>query len=242
MQIAVLSDLHLGTKDGLDRFSRMRGAERRFLRLLQHLERHVDRIVLLGDVFETLRGARFGVAEQERQLRAALAAYPQIAARALHHPRYQLVQGNHDAIVTRALGVPDIHRISADGMKLLFFHGHQLDPVARGDAPLSRMFVWLGGWLERMGVKVTAWSDRLHGQVRDGGPREAGVFERAAVALAEAEQAEVVVTGHTHEAARLELGGTLYMNSGSCVGGRSELLLLDTQSRRFEVLDGTSIV
>lgn len=236
MQIAVLSDLHLGCKDPLDRFSRWIDAEHRFLRMLNHLERHVDRIVLLGDIFETLRGARLGLREQRRQLNMALAAYPEISRRALTDPRYQLVQGNHDAIVTRALGIPDTYRIIADGMKLLFFHGHQLDPVARGNAPLSRLVVWLGGWIERLGLRVTALTDRLQFHQKDGHGIIANAFARAAVALGETEKADLVVTGHTHEAARIEIGSTLYMNSGTCVGGRHELLLLDTQSRKFEVL------
>jgi UDP-2,3-diacylglucosamine pyrophosphatase LpxH len=232
MQIAVISDLHLGSKDALDRFSRRAEAEANLMGLLRHLERHVDRIVLLGDIFETLRGRWVGARTHLEQLQGVLRAYPEIARRAFEHPRYQLLHGNHDAILARAHRVPDVHRIDADGMRLLFFHGHQLDLVARGEAPISRLVVWLGGWLERIGLRVTAWSDPMH----DGGKRTPGMFERAAVALAESSSADVVVTGHTHESARLEIGSTLYMNSGACVAGRRELLLLDTSARRFEVL------
>ncbi|MCC7381560.1 MAG: UDP-2,3-diacylglucosamine diphosphatase [Deltaproteobacteria bacterium] len=235
MQIAVLSDLHLGAKNALDRFARRGDAEVRFLRLLTHLEHHVDRIVLLGDIFETLRGRVPGSSELE--LRTALSAYPEISRRAIEHPRYQLVQGNHDAVMTRVLGIPDFHRVEVDGMRLLFFHGHQLDPFARGNAPLSRLTVWLGGWLERLGVRMTSWIDHLQRPRPDGAKRPVGAFEHAAVALAEAERADIVITGHTHEAARLEINSTLYMNSGTCIGGRRELLLLDTHARRFQVLN-----
>ena len=71
MQIAVLSDLHLGKKNGLDRFSRADDAEPRLVRLLERLERSVDRIVLLGDVFETLRGGAPAPLEAELSLSAA---------------------------------------------------------------------------------------------------------------------------------------------------------------------------
>ena len=59
MQIAVLSDLHLGKKNKLDQFYRNPGAERQLYELLNYLENHVDKIVLLGDIFETLRGPWF---------------------------------------------------------------------------------------------------------------------------------------------------------------------------------------
>ena len=56
MQIAVLSDLHLGEKDKIDQFHRHVGAEQKLYHLLNYLEGHVDKIILLGDIFETLRG------------------------------------------------------------------------------------------------------------------------------------------------------------------------------------------
>ena len=56
MQIAVLSDLHLGRKDKLDQFYRNPGAEGKLENLFEYLESHVDKIILLGAVFETLRG------------------------------------------------------------------------------------------------------------------------------------------------------------------------------------------
>ena len=48
MQIAVISDLHLGRKDKLDQFNRNQGAEARLYTLLRYLENHVDKIILLG--------------------------------------------------------------------------------------------------------------------------------------------------------------------------------------------------
>ena len=49
MQVAVISDLHLGRKNKLDQFNRNPGAEAQLYQLLKYLENHVDRIVLLGD-------------------------------------------------------------------------------------------------------------------------------------------------------------------------------------------------
>ncbi|MFO0725321.1 MAG: metallophosphoesterase family protein [Myxococcota bacterium] len=238
MQIAVLSDFHLGAKDHLDRFGRDREAESRVLKLFDELERSVDRIVLLGDIFETLRGRQLGRRGMHHELSSALTAYPSIARRALDHKKYQLVLGNHDAILDETHRVPELFRIEADKMKLLFFHGHQLDPIARGEAPLSRFSVWLGGWLERIGLGITKVADKFEGKIlRDGHGIDPGRFERGAVAMGEADGADVVITGHTHRAARAEISGTLYMNSGTCVGGRREMLLLDTGAKRFEVIE-----
>ena len=45
MQIAVISDLHLGRKDKLDQFNRNQGAEAQLYTLLRYLENHVDKII-----------------------------------------------------------------------------------------------------------------------------------------------------------------------------------------------------
>lgn len=232
MQIAVLSDLHLGKKDRLDRFARNHpDVEVRFLRLLRTLERHVDRIVLLGDIFETLKGSRPGGAR--RELREALVSYPQIAMRAIDDPRYELVSGNHDAVARSALGAPEFREVSDRGSRLIFFHGHQLDPIARGRGTLSQAGVWIGGWLERMGIRLPLNDQRRR---HDAHSDEEDTFARSAVALGRGRGADIVVTGHTHRAIRREIGDQLYLNSGTCVGGRQELLLLDTRAGTYDVL------
>mgnify|MGYP003643625075 FL=1 len=78
MQVAVLSDLHLGVKDKLDQFYRVEGAEQQLYSLLDYLERTVDKIVLLGDIFETLRAKTFNT---EKELVRILKAYPEFASR-----------------------------------------------------------------------------------------------------------------------------------------------------------------
>ena len=51
MKIAVISDLHLGPADNTDLFGH---DDAEFLRFLQFLESNFERIVLLGDIWETL--------------------------------------------------------------------------------------------------------------------------------------------------------------------------------------------
>ena len=66
MKIAVISDLHLGRGDAADLFGH---DDAEFLRFLDFLEGNFERIVLLGDIFETLTCPR--PLAQRRELVAA---------------------------------------------------------------------------------------------------------------------------------------------------------------------------
>ncbi|MBK8012736.1 MAG: metallophosphoesterase family protein [Deltaproteobacteria bacterium] len=253
MHIAVLSDLHLGAKNALDRFGRNREREHLFLSWLDELERIADMIVLLGDIFETLRGLWPGA--PRRELASVLDAYPTLSRRLVEDPRYRLVQGNHDIIVGDVLGAPECLHIAEGRTKLVFFHGHQLSWFERDRAPLSRAGVWAGGWLERAGFHVTQTIDRRaaraaatthrdahdHDQDLSSARRERhsdrpDTFDRRAVAYGRARKGEIVITGHTHHAKRIEVDGQLLLNSGTCVAGRLEYLLLDTSSHTYQVV------
>lgn len=124
MKIAVISDLHLGAGGPTDSFGHDDGE---FLRFLRFLERNFERVVLLGDVWETLTGALPGSPLVE--LGAAREAHAEIARR-FERPAYAYVHGNHD-IVAMARGVPEELSFHADGVRLLFTHGHQNDLVVK---------------------------------------------------------------------------------------------------------------
>ncbi|MCA9555590.1 MAG: metallophosphoesterase family protein [Myxococcales bacterium] len=237
MQIAVVSDLHLGAKDRLDRFHRADAAEDRLMAFLGELERAVDRVVLCGDIFETLRGRLPG--PSRRALADAMAAYPQLSRRITEDRRYVLVHGNHDTLAGPLLGAPEFHWEQDGGLKMVFFHGHQLDRLARGNAPLSRLGVWAGGVLERFGVNVTHRVDAVRGHAYDDDsaptlpPHQR---ETAAVALGKAMGADVIINGHTHNLVHRELEGVVYLNSGTCLTGRREAVIIDTAGPRFETV------
>ncbi len=231
MQIAVLSDLHLGRHDALDRFSR--GKQERADDLVARvgkLEKSVDRIVLLGDIFETLRTSLPMLWAGE--LRRVLAAHPAFAKK-LDDPRYVYVYGNHDVVASSVLGAAGEHTLQADGLKVLFFHGHQLDPLAFGPAPVSRAGVFVGGWIERAGLPFTQWKDRPSEHRPTKGPT---LHDKLAAAVGRARGFDVVVNGHTHEAGSHEVLSTVVMNSGTWAAGRREFLLLDTRAKTFDVV------
>jgi predicted phosphodiesterase len=229
MRIAVISDLHLGTRGPTDSFGH---DDSEFVRFLRYLERNFERIVLLGDVWETLTGVMPG--SPLIQLEAARAAHPEIARR-FAQDKYSYVHGNHD-IVAAARRAPELLELQADGVRLLFTHGHQSDFIVMHARWLSELGVFIGGWVRRLGFS------RLYDVLRklDGmrsGYSEAGTpeFRNWAFSAAERRSADVVVTGHTHVAERVEHGSRLLLNSGSCALGKFSFLAIDTRAGNYSV-------
>lgn len=231
MRIAVISDLHLGLGDAADQFGH---DDARFLRFLRYLEGDFERIVLLGDIWETLTPALpIGPVEA---LRRARRAHPRIAAR-FERPQYHYVHGNHDLIARDALGAPEELVTSDGGARILFTHGHHHDLLIRRARWLSELGVWLGGWLMRLRMSwlyraAERFETRLGRNEAD--PANCS-FQRWAVALAAQRGADIVVTGHTHVSVRTEHDSALFLNSGSCSNGRYSFLVLDTRLGTYDV-------
>jgi len=230
MKLAVISDLHLGAGDRADGFGHDDGE---FLRFLSFLEGNFERVILLGDIWETLQSRRWGSAREELLL--ARAAHPEIARR-FEGSQYRYVHGNHD-MVAGLLGVPDELSFEADGVRLLFTHGHQNDELIQRRQWLSELGVWLGGWIRRVGLgafyRLCAHIDEMRGGLSLDGTRCA--FQRWAVGEAARREFDVVVTGHTHRAARTEHGARLFLNSGSCSEGQLSFLSIDTRRGDYAV-------
>ncbi len=230
MHVAVISDLHLGRRGPTDGFGH---DDAEFLGFLAHLERNFERIVLLGDIWETLTGALPG--DQAGELRAAQAAHPELAAR-FRFDKYLHVHGNHD-LVSRHFGVPEELTLRADGVRLLFTHGHQGDPLVADRRSVSELGVWLGGWLRRLRLspiyRFASMLDSLRGGVSLDATR--CPFQRAWMGRAAHRDVDVMVTGHTHLATRAEHGARLYLNSGSCSDGQLSFLAIDTRRGSYGV-------
>ena len=231
MKIAVISDLHLGRGDASDRFGHH---DTEFLRFLDFLEDDFERIVLLGDIYETLSCPR--PLAQVAELQHVKDAHAEIAKRFTTAP-YRYIHGNHDLVAGHVDAAPSALELTVDGTKLLFTHGHHHDWMIRRLRWLSETGVWAGGWLLRMGVEsVIRFFDRLDnilaGVSRD---PKACSFQKWAIANAEACGADIVVTGHTHMGVRAEHGDRLFLNSGSCAQGRFSFLSLDTKRGDYAV-------
>lgn len=231
MRLAVISDLHLGPGDASDSFGHNDDA---FVSFLRRLEDDFEHIVLLGDIWETLTTPFPN--DQREGLRRAREAHPQIAQR-LSRPRYTYVHGNHDLIAADVDRAPSEWMLEADGLRLLFTHGHHHDWLIRRARWLSEWCVWLGAWSRRIGLSLLYragyWLDAKLSGTNNRPLHDS--FQSWAMSLAQQRSADIVVTGHTHIASSLERQGRLYMNSGSCAEGRVTYLALDTKCGKFQI-------
>jgi len=234
MQIAVISDLHLGRKDKLDQFYRNQGAEAQLHTLLKYLENNVDKIILLGDIFETLRGR---TPNHTAELEMTLKHYPRIAKKILTNKKYVLIQGNHDACTGSLLGATEMLKIKDNGTSIAFFHGHQLDPIVGNfwNKNFEKIGVWFGGWLERMGMDITR-KGNIASKIRAiNNQWRAGGFEKLAASMASEMGADIVVTGHSHHPMKIEYADALFLNSGTRVCARQDMVLIDTTAHTYDV-------
>ena len=231
MHIAVISDLHLGPGGLTDSFGH---DDHTFLRFLRYLESNFERIVLLGDIWETLTGPRLG--DPAASLAAARNAHPEIARR-FTTAKYSYVHGNHDLIAGDADRVPEKLLLRTDHASVLFTHGHHHDLLIRRARWLSELGVWLGAWLLRLRLsplyRVFNAVDMSRSAAAQGGAGSS--FQRWALGLARSHETDIVVTGHTHVAQRSEIGDRLFLNSGSCADGRYSFAALDTRAGHYQV-------
>lgn len=229
MQIAVISDLHLGRGGPTDVFGH---DDNEFLTFLDFLERNFEQVVLLGDIWETLTAV--SPKGQLTELRLAQRAHSEIYRR-LQRPKYRYVHGNHDRIAGRVDGVPDEYALSVDGVRVLFTHGHLGDGLCSVARPVSEIAVWVGVWIRRLGLHLLYEYLAQLEQKRLGHAREGCAVRRWALHQAESRKVDVVVTGHTHVPVRDELGSSLFLNSGTCAGGGISFLSLDTGRGDYRV-------
>jgi predicted phosphodiesterase len=231
VSIAVISDLHLGARASTDLFGH---DDSEFLKFLRFLENNFQRVVLLGDVWETLttplpRG-------HAKELELARERHRELAA-FFRRPRFTYVHGNHDLVAGNVDGAPSEVRLESGGVRFLFAHGHQSDRLVMRARPISELGVCLGGWIRRAGLsaayKLFSRLDEMR-SLHEASERVSPV-EQWAVAHATSTEADVVVTGHTHHARRAEHGARLYLNSGSCSEGKISFLSLDPARGRYEV-------
>jgi UDP-2,3-diacylglucosamine pyrophosphatase LpxH len=238
MKIAVISDLHLGNGTRSDQFGH---DEANFLRFLDHLEDNFERIVLLGDVYETLttRGAA-----QVEELKRCKEAHANIVTR-FERPAYRYLHGNHDLVAGHIDNAPDAMHLEIDNQRIVFMHGHQFDWLAKKARTVHEWFAWFGGLLGRLGMspvlKAASVIERMVSGFNHGNPtdpstlNEAGRFQRAAMGYAEAKGVDLVVTGHTHLGVVAPFGDRMFLNSGTCEGGSFSFLAMDTSARRYTV-------
>ena len=233
MRIAALSDFHIGATRRGDEFGH---AEDRFLEFLDQLEAEHDRIVLVGDIFQTQHGSLVGRRNAAGELARARRRFARLSARFTREP-YAYIHGNHDIVACTELGLGDSLRLESDGFAVFFIHGHQFDPLLGSLYPAARLATWFTGRLRRIGLAPLA-SALEHKDITIKHERFGGVdgpYLRAARHLLRRHRAQAVIMGHTHVPFRHELEEGIVANTGTCTLGQRTYVSIDTERRTLEL-------
>lgn len=227
MRIATFGDLHLGHTPVLDKFH---GKEDDLLRFDNHLSRTHDRIILMGDIYQTDYGMYPG--SRSDVLEAILKRYSRIV-RCWESSHYNSIFGNHDLITQKLLGTLKQIHIKKDGWRIWLIHGHQFDPFIRKKSHLPFFVTWLIGGMRRKGLRRLA--DFLEGPLYDFGQR---VFQRLDMAARKAlisGKNNIIVMGHSHQMTCRPFGKGIYVNAGACSCDFMRYVSIDTATRVVEV-------
>ena len=227
MEIAVISDLHLGSKDITDQFGH---DDYEFSKFLMYLESNFEKIILLGDIYEGLMPRSYN----NFNITSCINSHKEITNR-FSLPKYNYIYGNHDFMTKNILNTTEELYLNTDNQKILFTHGHQYDHLIINNRILSELGIWLGGWIIRLGLeplyKLFAYIENVYGC--DGLAHIKSKFEELAIHSAHQKNADIIVTGHTHNAGKVEYGSKLYLNSGTCSEGSISFLSIDTKKGNY---------
>lgn len=231
MRIAALSDFHIGSRHHTDGF---RHDLARFARFLDRLEADHDAVVLLGDIYQTDHALVPTSAAARRMLERARERVGLLAERFARAP-YVHVHGNHDAIAA-TLGAPEHVRLG-ERFSTLFIHGHQFDPIAVRAQWAADLGTWSTGRLRALGLRPLAWwLEQRDVSIKDRrfrGPQ--GPYARGAQRLVHEHGAPIVVMGHTHCPGITPLAHGVMVNTGTCSGGRTMWVSIDSERGSIEV-------
>lgn len=227
MRIATFGDVHLGHIAVLDKFM---GKEERLLRLDDHLARTHDRIILMGDIYQTDYGSYPG--SRSDVLESILTRYARIVGR-WQAGHCDSLFGNHDLITKKFLGNVKQIRLKKDNWHIWLTHGHQFDPFIGDEGHLPFFVTWMIGGLRRLGF--TRLADFLEGPLYNWGQRFFQALELAAARALHHGNNDVIVMGHSHQTVCLPIGRGVYVNSGACVPDSLRYASIDTARRSVEV-------
>ena len=232
-----ISDVHLGSKDCRADY------------LLDFLRRvECETLYLIGDIVDLWA--------MQRQFLWPASHYEVLRLlmqKARSGTRVVYLPGNHDEAMREFVGhnfgpieiVDELVHTTADGRRLLLFHGDaldghvQLDLISRhlGEAAYD-LLMWCHRWLNRarrlLGLRY--WSLASYVKSRNGKAMTAiALFRDAALAEARRRQLDGVVCGHIHHAEVTQQDGLVYCNDGDWV--ESCTLLAEYGDGRLEIVN-----
>jgi predicted phosphodiesterase len=229
VRIATFGDLHLAASQLSDRF---RNDEEHLLRFDDHLARTHDKIVLMGDIYQTDYGSRPG--SKTETLERAMERYSRITRR-WNSPSHAMIFGNHDLVTERRMSAVKQIRLEDNGFRIWLIHGHQFDPLIR-KGPVPFFLTWMMGNLRRSGFRRVA--DFLEGHFYMACQRLARSLGSPRFTARNAlmkGKCDAVVMGHTHQPACVCFGNGIYANSGAGSPERLQYISIDTLTREVEL-------
>ncbi len=229
MNILVLSDLHIDTRDN---FGTFKWDEMDLIMQIESVrdQYSIDKIIFNGDVFELLK---YGFEDIK-------AANP-VLMKYFSHNDFIFIKGNHDLL--NSFGLDYYQITNSHGQIIHIEHGHNADWLngnrigrAIGRFGLS-MLKKMSHSKSLMAVyfKIVALEDEINHI-----PKRYNTIKYLTYALKLLKEYDVVILAHTH---KLESHHTYYLNkkkrylnSGACSMGRFQCIIMDTENLKYELI------
>lgn len=232
MNILVLSDLHI---DSRDNFGTFQWDEMELIMQIEGLRDiyNIDRVIFNGDIFELLKYTY----EDIRKANPVLMRY-------FNDNDFTFIKGNHD--IVSDFGTDHFQITNSKGQSIHIEHGHNADWL--NGTRFGRAIGKLGlSILKKMShskslmdiyFKIVAFEDQINTI-----PKSYNTLKYLTYALKLLQKHDVVILAHTH---KLESHHTYYLNkkkrylnSGACSMGRFQGILMDTETLKYELIKET---
>jgi predicted phosphodiesterase len=232
MNILVLSDLHIDTRDN---FSMFQWDEMDFVIQVERLKDiySIDKIILNGDIFELLKYTY----EEIKKSNPVLLRY-------ISGNDFVIIKGNHD--IVNSFGIAHYQITNSKGQSIHIEHGHKVDWFngtkfghTLGKAGLFFLKRLSGSkGVMKVYLRLVSNLEQIN-QI----PKRYNTLKYLTYALKLLKEHDVVILSHTH---KLESHHTYYLNkkkrylnSGSCSLGRFEGIILNTETLKYELIKET---
>jgi predicted phosphodiesterase len=229
MNILVLSDLHIDTRDN---FGTFQWDEMDLIMQIEAIRdiNNVDKVIFNGDIFELLKYTYDDI----RKANPVLMSY-------FKDNDFIFIKGNHD--IVNDFGIEHYNITNSLGQSIHIEHGHNADWF--NGTRFGRTIGKLGlSILKKMShskslmdiyFNIVAFEDQINHI-----PKSYNTIKYLTYALKLLQKHDVVILAHTH---KLESHHTYYLNkkkrylnSGSCSMGRFQGILMDTETLKYELI------
>jgi predicted phosphodiesterase len=229
MNILVLSDLHIDTRDN---FGTFQWDEMDLIMQIEAIRdiNNVDKVIFNGDIFELLKYTYDDI----RKANPVLIRY-------FNDNDFIFIKGNHD--IVNDFGIDHYNITNSQGQSIHIEHGHNADWFngTRFGRTIGKLGLLLLKKLSHskslmdIYFKIVAFEDQINHI-----PKSYNTIKYLTYALKLLQKHDVVILAHTH---KLESHHTYYLNkkkrylnSGSCSMGRFQGILMDTETLKYELI------